>query len=82
MNYEKSIRTYGSVEIQNISSKKQDRLCQKASSFYTAKITAIFLPFIKESVNENSFCHMQEKLTVLVNECLKQNGNAISATLR
>ena len=71
MNYEKSISTYGSVELQNICQKKQDRNYQKASNLYAAKITALFLPFINEAVNENKFCRMQEELSLLVNECLR-----------
>lgn len=67
MTLEKSITEYGCVEIMRPENKAAHKAAVSHNpSIYTAKITALFLPYISKNVNENKFLMVQERLTELL----------------
>ncbi|MCI6317147.1 MAG: hypothetical protein MR877_08345 [Spirochaetia bacterium] len=63
MTLDKSITEYGCVEIMRPENKAAHKAAVSQNpSIYTAKITALFLPYISKNVNENKFSMVQERL--------------------
>lgn len=73
MNFLQSIKLYGSVETLTDFSDENSKSKIERPERYTAKITAMFLPFLKEEISESKFSALQEKLKNVVMECMEKN---------
>lgn len=75
MTFLQSIKLYGSVETFNDFPEENLKIKTERPEQYAAKITSMFLPFLKENISENKFSALQEKLKSVVMECMEKSND-------
>ncbi len=75
MTFLQSIKLYGSVETFNDFQAENPKEKIGRPEHYAAKITTMFLPFLKENISENKFSALQEKLKSVVMECMEKTND-------